>query len=170
MDLPGSVTLSTSTLSTGVTASFTTNGTAGTSLLTFNIGGTAVAGGYPITINGVSGTISASRRLMLNVTGGGGGFACHVGYAITKGGFALSINNTGTTAISSWSLTWSFANGRRVTQLWNGNVIQSGLANVDGYDGSIAAGGSLTSVGFNGSWNNATHTANLLSHYGTPPP
>ncbi|MGA7830234.1 MAG: cellulose binding domain-containing protein [Terracidiphilus sp.] len=163
----GSVTLSTSTLPTGVTASFATNPTTGTSLLTFNVGSTAVAGSYPITINGVSGTISASTIVTLTVTGGGGGFACHVGYAITnqwQGGFgaALTINNTGTTAISSWSLTWSFANGQTVTQLWNGNVIQSG-ANVTvtnaSYDGSIAAGGSLTSVGFNGSWNNATNAA-----------
>ncbi len=87
--------------------------------------------------------------------------ACSVGYAITTqwpGGFgaALTINNTGTTAISSWTLTWSYANGQTITQLWNGNVTQSG-ANVSvtnaSYDGAIPAGGSLSTVGFNGTWN-----------------
>lgn len=91
--------------------------------------------------------------------------ACSIGYTITNhwpGGFsaALTINNTGTTAISNWTLAWSFANGQTITQLWNGNVTQSG-ANVTvtnmSYDGSIPAGGSLTSVGFNGSWNNTTN-------------
>jgi hypothetical protein len=162
----GNVTLATSALPTGVTASFAPNPTANTSTLTFTVSASATAGSYPITVNGGSGTLTASTSITLNVTGGPTGFACHVGYSITNqwsGGFgaALTINNTGTTAISSWSLTWTFANGQTVTQLWNGNVIQSG-ANVTvtnaSYDGSISAGGSVTSVGFNGSWNNVTNS------------
>src|SRR5215469_11693946 len=91
--------------------------------------------------------------------------ACKVSYSISNqwsGGFgaALSISNTGTTAWTSWSLTWSFANGQTVTQIWNGNVTQTG-ANVTvtnmSYNGSIAAGGSYTGMGFNGSWNNVTN-------------
>ena len=86
--------------------------------------------------------------------------ACSVGYAITSqwpGGFgaALTIKNTGTTAISNWTLTWSFANGQTITQIWNASVAQSGT-NVSvtnaSYDGSIPAGGSLATVGFNGTW------------------
>lgn len=86
--------------------------------------------------------------------------ACSVSYTITNqwpGGFgaSLTIKNTGTTAISSWTLTWSFANGQTITQLWNGSESQSG-ANVTvsnlSYDGNIPAGGSVTGVGFNGSW------------------
>ncbi len=93
--------------------------------------------------------------------------SCSVSYTITNqwpGGFgaSLTVNNTGTTAISSWTLTWAFANGQTVTQLWNGSETQSG-ANVTvsnlSYNGSIPAGGSLTGVGFNGSWNNATNSA-----------
>ena len=91
--------------------------------------------------------------------------ACTVGYTISNqwpGGFstALTIGNTGTTAISNWTLTWSFANGQTITQLWNGNETQSG-ANVtvtnESFNASIPAGGSVTGVGFNGSWNNSVN-------------
>jgi len=97
----------------------------------------------------------------------GNGFACHIGYTLSSewgGGFgaSITINNTGTTAISHWTLTWAFANGQTVTQLWNGNVTQSG-ANVsvtnESYNGSIPSGGSYSGMGFNGTWNNTTNTA-----------
>jgi hypothetical protein len=75
-------------------------------------------------------------------------------------GAAITINNTGTTALSSWKLTWSFANGQTVSQLWNGIESQSG-ANVtvtnESYNGAIAAGGSLSGIGFNGTWNGTTN-------------
>ena len=91
--------------------------------------------------------------------------ACNVTYTISNqwpGGFSasLAIANTGTTAISNWTLTWAFADGQTITQLWNGAATQSG-ANVTvtnlSYNGSIPAGGSLTGVGFNGTWNGATN-------------
>jgi hypothetical protein len=54
------------------------------------------------------------------------GQACSVQYAVTNqwpGGFGASvtITNTGSTTINSWTLTWSFANGQTITQLWNGS-------------------------------------------------
>ncbi|MGA7830769.1 MAG: cellulose binding domain-containing protein, partial [Terracidiphilus sp.] len=91
--------------------------------------------------------------------------ACKVIYTISSqwaGGFgaAINIQNTGTTAISNWTLTWAFANGQTVTELWNGTVTQSG-ANVTvksmSYNGSIPAGGSYSGMGFNGTWNNITN-------------
>jgi hypothetical protein len=42
----------------------------------------------------------------------------------TAFGAAITIQNTGTTAWSSWSLAWTFANGQTVSSLWNGNEIQ----------------------------------------------
>jgi len=90
---------------------------------------------------------------------------CKVVYTISSqwsGGFgaAISIQNTGTTALSSWTLTWTFANGQTVSQLWNGTETQSG-ANVTvknlSYNGSIAAGATLSGIGFNGTWNNVTN-------------
>ncbi|MFY9855308.1 MAG: cellulose binding domain-containing protein, partial [Terracidiphilus sp.] len=71
-------------------------------------------------------------------------------------------------ALSSWTLTWAFANGQTITQLWSGVETQSG-ANVtvtnEPYNGSIPAGGSVTGVGFNGTWGttNAIPTAFLLN-------
>ena len=76
--------------------------------------------------------------------------ACNVVYTISPQntsafGAAITIQNTGTTALSSWTLTWTFANGQTVSQLWNGIETQSG-ANVtvknEPYNGSIPAGGS----------------------------
>jgi hypothetical protein len=93
------------------------------------------------------------------------GSACHVVYTVNSQwpsgfGVSMTIDNTGSTALSNWTLTWSFANGQTVTQLWNGNVTQSG-ANVQvtnmSYNGSIPAGSSYTGLGFNGSWNNVTN-------------
>jgi hypothetical protein len=73
---------------------------------------------------------------------------------------AITINNTGTTGITSWTLTWTFANGQTITQLWNGTETQSG-ANVTvtnlSYNGTIAAGGNYNGMGFTGTWNNTTN-------------
>jgi len=75
-------------------------------------------------------------------------------------GVTITIDNTGTTALTSWVLSWTFANGQTITQLWNGVGTQNG-ANVtvtnESYNGSIAAGASYTGVGFNGTWNGITN-------------
>jgi cellulase/cellobiase CelA1 len=74
------------------------------------------------------------------------------------GGFqgSLSITNTGSSAINSWSLVFSFANGQTITQIWNASASQSGsqvtVTNLS-YDATIAPGATLSSVGFLGSWN-----------------
>ena len=94
------------------------------------------------------------------------GASCKVTYTITNqwpGGFDanISITNTGTTAINGWTLTFTFANGQTITQLWNGSETQSGanvtITNVS-YNGSIASGATLgSSPGFNGSWSGSNH-------------
>jgi hypothetical protein len=121
-----------------------------------------------LTITGTSGALTSTTHFALTVSpAAGSGFACHVNFTLSSewpGGFgaAITINNTGTTAISNWTLTWTFANGQTVTQLWNGNVTQSG-ANVsvtnESYNGSIGSGGSYSGMGFNGTWNNTTNAA-----------
>lgn len=89
------------------------------------------------------------------------GTSCKVSYTLTNqwsGGFqaGLSITNTGTTPINGWSLVFSFANGQTITQVWNASSAQSGsqvtITNLS-YDGSIAPGANLSSVGFLGTWN-----------------
>jgi endoglucanase len=162
----GNVTLAIAGLPTGVTAAFATNPTTNSSVLTLTAGNIAAAGTAKLTITGTSGTLTATTSVTLTVSPAtASGFACHVGYTISSewpGGFgaAITINNTGTTAISNWALTWTFANGQTITQLWNGNATQSG-ANVsvtnESYNGTIASGGSYSGMGFNGSWNNTTN-------------
>jgi hypothetical protein len=110
-------------------------------------------------------SVASSQASATTSAAGSGGAKCTIDYVISnqwQGGFgaAISINNTGTTALTNWTLTWAFANGQIVTQLWSGVESQSG-ANVtvknESYNGNIAAGGSLTGIGFNGTWNNATN-------------
>ncbi|RSN99198.1 xyloglucanase [Streptomyces sp. WAC 05379] len=84
---------------------------------------------------------------------------CTVTYRITNqwsDGFQadVQLSNTGSSAWDGWSLGWSFADGQRITQLWNAEYTQSGSAvtarNVS-WNGGVAAGSSV-SFGFTGSW------------------
>jgi endoglucanase len=159
----GSVTLAATGLPSGVTVTYGTNPTTGSSVLTFAATSTATVGTATVTINGTSGSTTATTTIALTVGSGGGG-ACTVDYVISPQnssafGAAITIVN-GPTAITSWTLAWSFANGQTVASLWNGIETQSG-ANVtvknESYNGSIAAGGTLTGIGFNGTWNGTTN-------------
>jgi endoglucanase len=161
----GSVTLVTSGLPSGVTAGFGTNPTTGTSVLTLTASSTATTGAATVTITGTSGTVTATMAIALTVNPSGTGAKCTIDYTISPQntsafGASITINNTGTTALTSWTLTWTFANGQTVSQLWNGIETQSG-ANVtvknEPYNGSIAAGGTLSGIGFNGTWNGSTN-------------
>jgi len=68
----GSVSLSNSALPSGVTASFGTNPTSSTSVLTFTASSTATTGTSTITITGVSGTLSHTTTISLTVNPTGG--------------------------------------------------------------------------------------------------
>ena len=164
----GSVTLAVSGLPTGVSGSFGTNPTTGASVLTLTAGSTVAAGTSTLTITGTSGTLTSSTSVTLTVSPAvAAGFACHIDYTVTSqwpGGFgaAIVINNTGTTALSSWTLTWSFPDGQTISQLWNGIEVQSGAAvsvSNESYNGSIPSGGSYSGMGLNGTWNNTTNAA-----------
>jgi hypothetical protein len=63
----GSVSLSTSALPSGVTASFGTNPTTGTSVVTFTASSTATTGTSSVTITGTSGTLSHTTSISLTV-------------------------------------------------------------------------------------------------------
>jgi hypothetical protein len=84
--------------------------------------------------------------------------ACHVTYAVTNsylGGFqgGITIGNTGTQALSSWKVTWTYANGQVLTSVTNGTASQSG-ANVSisntSSNGAIAPGATYSGVTFSG--------------------
>ncbi|MFD2354381.1 cellulose binding domain-containing protein [Nonomuraea ferruginea] len=76
----------------------------------------------------------------------------------------MTVTNTGAAATSGWRVSWTFADGQRVTQIWNGTLAASG-ANVTvthvGWNALLSPGGS-TSFGFLASWN-GTNTAPALS-------
>ncbi|MFB9415902.1 non-reducing end alpha-L-arabinofuranosidase family hydrolase, partial [Dactylosporangium matsuzakiense] len=113
---------------------------------------------------------------------------CRVDYAVASswpGGFTanVTVTNFGE-AINGWRLTWSFASGQTVTQLWGGTVAQSGadvtVTNAS-YNGSIPTNGTAA-LGFNGAasgsnpvptsfaLNGTTCTGQTGSTGGTTPP
>ncbi|MFH8794646.1 glycosyl hydrolase family 18 protein [Streptomyces sp. NPDC017941] len=64
-----------------------------------------------------------------------------------------TIKNTGTTALSSWTVEWDFPAGTKVTSAWDATVTNSGnkwTAKNLSWNGSIAPGATAT-FGFNGS-------------------
>ncbi|MEU3374740.1 glycoside hydrolase family 18 chitinase [Streptomyces sp. NPDC006711] len=70
------------------------------------------------------------------------------------GGFGASwtIKNTGSTALSSWTVEWDYPSGTSVTSAWDADVTSSGThwtAKNKSYNGTLAPGASL-SFGFNG--------------------
>jgi acetylxylan esterase len=87
------------------------------------------------------------------------GGACSVTYTTTSqwtGGFVAQvvIGDTGSSAISSWTLKFTFPGDQQITSDFNGTASQSGenatLTNAS-YNGAISPGGSVT-VGFQGTW------------------
>jgi hypothetical protein len=159
----GSVSFAASGLPAGVTATFSPASSASSSVVTFAASSTATAGLSTVTITGTSGTLTATTTIALTVGTPNG--ACQVIYTTSPQssnafGAAITIENTSTTALTSWTLTWTFANGQTVASLWNGIETQSG-ANVtvknEPYNGSIPAGGSATGIGFNGTWNGSAN-------------
>jgi len=161
----GAVTLSASGLPSGVTAAFATNPATASSLLTLTASSTATVGTATVTINGSSGSLTASTTIALTITPASSGSSCSIVYtilpqSITAFGGAITINNTGTTAWNSWTLSWTFANGQTISSVWNASEVQSGakvtLTSLS-YNGSVPAGGSLVGVGFDGLWNGVTN-------------
>jgi len=85
---------------------------------------------------------------------------CHVGYKVTSQwnngfGTAITIQNTGTTAIHGWNLTWTWPGNQKITQSWNANYSETGanasLTNAS-QNSTIAAGATISNIGFNASY------------------
>jgi mannan endo-1,4-beta-mannosidase len=102
-------------------------------------------------------TTTTTTRPPTNPPGG-----CTASYSLASqwpGGFGgnVTVTNTGTTATSNWSVTITFANGQRITQLWNATTAQTQspyTAVAMDYNRVIPPGAS-TGFGFNGSWTTA---------------
>ncbi|MER5839593.1 MULTISPECIES: glycoside hydrolase family 18 chitinase [Streptomyces] len=64
-----------------------------------------------------------------------------------------TVKNTGTTALSSWTVEWDFPSGTSVTSAWDADVTSSGnhwTGKNKSWNGTLAPGASI-SFGFNGS-------------------
>jgi hypothetical protein len=73
-----------------------------------------------------------------------------------SGGFvgSVTVTNNGSTALTGWTVTFSFGGDQQVSDAWNASLTQSleyVTASNESYNGSVAAGSS-TSFGFQGTW------------------
>jgi mannan endo-1,4-beta-mannosidase len=78
-----------------------------------------------------------------------------------QGGFQaeVTVTNTNTTPSTGWTVSWSWANGQTITQLWSGTWTPGNpvvVRNVS-WNGALPPNGT-TSFGFTGTWN-GTNTA-----------
>ena len=153
------------------------------SSLTYQVPSSCTATALPLTvrISGSDGTVLATQSATLSITPSTATSttatttpptACAVAYVRQSewpGGFVatVTITNTGSSAISGWSLGFSFAGDQKITHGWNATVVQVGNAvtatNLP-YNRTVNPGAS-TSFGFYGSWNtsDAPPTAFILN-------
>jgi endo-1,4-beta-xylanase len=140
------------------------------------ISGTPTTSGTSnVTVTARDGTgASGSASFTWTISGGTGGGTCHVTYTRNSewpGGFTAQvvIQNTGTSAISGWSLTFTWGGDQKVTSNFNGGFSQTGanatLTNAS-YNGAIAPGASITD-GFQGSWTSNDASPTSFSVNGT---
>jgi hypothetical protein len=109
----------------------------------------------------VGGTTVATATATVAIQGGtGSSGSCHVGYTKSsewQGGFvaSVSIANTGTASISGWKLTFTFGGDQQITGAWDAGYSQSGetvTLTSTSSDAAIAAGATLSGIGFIGTW------------------
>ena len=104
-------------------------------------------------------TSTSTTTTSTTTTSSAGGGACSATYSVVnqwQGGFQGEVRVTaGSSAISGWRLSWTFADGQTISQAWGGRVTASGssvTATNESWNGSLGAGAS-TSLGFIGTWN-----------------
>jgi endoglucanase len=152
-------------IATGVSGtSYTSSGLAASATYYFLV--TAVdSNGESGPTNQASGTTLAASK----------GFSCHVIYTLNSqwnNGFNVSvaIQNTGSTAISSWTLTWMWSGNQSISQAWNANLVSAGpsvsLTN-ESWNGSIAAGATMSGMGFNATYSGANAAPSAFYVNGT---
>ncbi len=91
---------------------------------------------------------------------GGSGPACHVTYTNQNdwgSGFtgAITVTNTGSSALTSWTLVWAYSGNQQLNQSWNSTYSQNGAVvtlNSASWNGSIAPGATQSGIGFNGAY------------------
>ena len=129
---------------------------------------------YRVTAINAGGESTATSQASATTTAASS-TACHVVYSVTTQwnvgfGTAISIQNTGTTPINNWNLTWTWAGNQAITQAWNATYTQTG-ANAKltymSYNSSIAIGATLSGLGLNGSYSGTNNAPTAFYVNGT---
>lgn len=123
--------------------------------------------------NNVSGVVAQATANLAIVQPTPPGVGCHVTYTPNnwQGGFTanVTINDTGTTTINGWTLTFTFPGDEKITNAWNATVTQTGASvsatNVS-YNATIPPGGGQ-SFGFQGTWTSNDTSPTSFSVNGT---
>ncbi|MFF9310675.1 cellulase family glycosylhydrolase [Streptomyces sp. NPDC014748] len=97
-------------------------------------------------------------------TGGGGSApACTAAYTVSDdwgSGFnaSVTVKNSGTVALKSWKVTWTWPGAQKITNIWNATYTQSGatVTAVNAAHNGAVAPGTSTSFGFGGAPGGAT--------------
>ncbi|MFS1300843.1 cellulose binding domain-containing protein [Streptosporangium longisporum] len=113
---------------------------------------------YVIARDAAGNSSTASAPVTFTTAAGQGG-GCTATYKVANswpGGFQgeVTVKNTGTSATTGWTVTWSFPNGQTISQLWSGVHTQTGAAVTvrnTNWNGALGAGAS-TVFGFGASW------------------
>jgi mannan endo-1,4-beta-mannosidase len=98
----------------------------------------------------ISASASASPRPSATASPSAGAGSCSVGYSLNDwgGGFVgtVTITNTGSVAITGWTLAWTFGGNQTISNAWNTTFTQTGqnvrTANMS-YNNTIAARGNV---------------------------
>ncbi|HET9171841.1 MAG TPA: cellulose-binding domain-containing protein [Actinospica sp.] len=107
-----------------------------------------LAGVVPLTVQSGTATAAAACSVTYQVNQWTGGFTANV--SVVDGGAALT----------SWAVSWTFADGQQITSAWNAQVTQTGNAVSavnEAYNGAVAGGGTVA-FGFQGTWSGSNST------------
>ena len=108
----GSVALSVAGLPSGVTATFNPASTAGSSTLTLSASSGAATGTAPVTVTGVSGSLTHSATLSLTVNAAATGGTPSANFGFTTSGLAVIFTDSSTDSGGSiGSHSWTFGDG-----------------------------------------------------------
>jgi hypothetical protein len=133
----------------------------------------STAGTYNVTVTARDGSgASGSTAFTWTVNSGGGtggGGSCTATYSIVSswsGGFQGQVTVTaGSSALSNWSVSWTFPGDQKITNMWNASYSQSSenvtAANAS-YNGTLAAGASAT-FGFTGTYTSSNAAPTSLA-------
>ena len=148
-------------LTTGAETTLVASGITGT---TYSVNGLNASTHYYFITkavgSGSSGATSTPSNEASATTQAAAAGGCHVAYLDQNdwgSGFTgnLSITNNGSTAWTSWTVTWTYSGNQQIYTSWNGNYTQTGqqvsITNAS-WNGSVAAGATVSVIGWNANY------------------